>query len=223
MTVSIVIPALNEAASIRDTLTPLQAFRRQGHEIIVVDGGSRDGTIALATPLCDRLLESTPGRARQMNAGAAVAGGDSLWFLHADTLVPENAIGQIQQALQRSGWGRFDVRLSGGHPLLRLVEGLMNRRSRLTGVATGDQGIFIRRDLFQHVGGYPDLPLMEDIALCKTLRKLARPACLTSRLITSSRRWESRGVLRTIVLMWLLRAGYWLGVSPARLAAAYHS
>jgi len=223
MTVSIVIPALNEAASIRETLTPLQAFRRQGHEIIVVDGGSRDGTIAVATPLCDRLLESTPGRARQMNAGAAVAGGDSLWFLHADTLVPENAIGQIRQAVQRSGWGRFDVRLSGGYPLLRLVEGLMNRRSRLTGIATGDQGIFIRRDLFQHVGGYPDLPLMEDIALCKTLRKLARPACLTSRLITSSRRWESRGVLRTIVLMWLLRAGYWLGVSPARLAAAYHS
>lgn len=160
-----------------------------------------------------------------MNAGAAVARGDILWFVHADTLPPADAVAQIRKALGRSdrGWGRFEVRLSGSHWLLRWVERLMNRRSRLTGIATGDQAVFVRRAWFEQVGGYPPIALMEDVALSGALKRLGRPACLAARVMTSSQRWEHNGVLRTIILMWCLRLAYALGASPAQLARIYDS
>ncbi len=221
MRISVVIPALNEAAHIVASLSDLAPLRAAAHELILVDGGSRDATRTLARPLVDTLIQAPRGRALQMNAGAQAATGDMLWFLHADSRIPGNAAGVLMRA-QRE-WGRFDVRLSGSHPLLRLVEGMMNLRSRITGVATGDQGIFVTREAFAAVGGYPDIPLMEDIALSKALRRRSRPACPRTRLITSSRRWEQRGVIRTIALMWRLRLAYALGVDPQRLAERYRA
>ena len=223
MRISIVIPALNEATQIAATLAPLQTLRTQGHEILVVDGGSSDDTVQRALPLCDRILDAPRSRARQMNAGAQAARGDVLWFLHADTRASARVSDALLAVLGRpqTAWGRFDVRLSGAHPLLRLVESLMNLRSRWTGIATGDQGIFVCRRLFERVGGFPDIPLMEDIALSRRLKQEAAPVCLRERLVTSSRRWEQRGVARTVLLMWRLRFAYWLGVSPERLAAQY--
>jgi rSAM/selenodomain-associated transferase 2 len=219
---SIIIPALNEAGCIRDILRQLQALRAQGHEIILVDGGSCDETIALAQPLVDQLLPAPAGRALQMNVGAKAASGQVFWFLHADTRVPDKAARLITEALQQAGsWGRFDVRLSGDKLLLRLVERMMNWRSRFTGVASGDQGMFVTRELFERVGGFAELPLMEDIDLSRRLKREQWPVCLRDTLTTSSRRWEQKGVLRTIALMWYLRLAYFLGVSPARLAMRY--
>jgi len=219
---SVIIPALNEACCIRDILQQLQALRAQGHEVILVDGGSCDETIALAQPLVDQLLPAPSGRALQMNLGAQAARGRVLWFLHADTRVPDQAARLIIEAVQQAGsWGRFDVRLSGDKVLLRLVERMMNWRSRLTGVASGDQGIFVTRELFEQIGGFAELPLMEDIDLSRRLKSQQRPVCLRDTLTTSSRRWEQQGILRTVVLMWYLRLAYFLGVSPARLAMHY--
>lgn len=221
--VSIIIPALNEAAGIARTLAPLQCAREGGHEVILVDGGSGDGTPERAAPLADQVLSSAPGRARQMNAGAAIAAGDVLLFLHADTRLPDGGLEHVAAALAKGHrWGRFDVRLSGPHPLLRLVERMMNLRSRLTGIATGDQAMFMTREAFEGVGGFPDIPLMEDIAISKTLKtRFGRPACLRGPAVTSSRRWEQGGVVRTILLMWRLRLAYFLGADPAHLAMAY--
>lgn len=220
---SVIVPTLNEAAGIVATLQSLGGLRRCGHEVIVVDGGSGDGTAALAAGLADRVLTATPGRAAQMNAGARVAAGDVLLFLHADTRLPEAADRLVLQGLAASGalWGRFDVRIAGLHPLLRVVETMMNLRSRLTRICTGDQGIFVRREAFEAVGGYPAQALMEDIAISARLRRLSAPLCLRARCLTSARRWESRGVVRTIVLMWWLRLQYALGAAPARLARDY--
>ncbi|ROR34900.1 TIGR04283 family arsenosugar biosynthesis glycosyltransferase [Inmirania thermothiophila] len=220
---SVVVPALGEAAVIGAALRALAPLRAAGEEVIVVDGGSADGTAEAARGLADRVLVCRPpGRARQMNAGAAVARGTILWFLHADTLPAPGAAEAIRAAVAAgAGWGRFDVRLSGAHPLLRVVERAMNLRSRLTGIATGDQGIFVRRDWFEAAGGFPDIPLMEDIALSRALRRRGRPACLAGPLVTSSRRWEAHGVVRTILLMWRLRLAYFLGADPARLARRY--
>lgn len=219
---SIIVPALDESAGIGAVLARLQAARARGHEVIVVDGGSRDGTPQCCAGLVDRLLFAERGRARQMNAGAMRAHGDVLLFLHADTLVPHEVDGLIDAALaQQPGWGRFDVRLSGRRPLLRLVERLMNLRSRLSGIATGDQALFVTRDWFMESGGFPDQPLMEDIVLSKRLKRLARPHCLKNRVLTSSRRWEDRGVLRTVLRMWWLRAAFFLGVPASRLVRLY--
>lgn len=221
--VSIIIPALDEAAGIEGTLRPLQPLRARGHSIVVVDGGSADATVRIARPLADAVIASEPGRARQQNAGATVAAGDVLLFLHADTRLPPDADRLILDGLRTTGrgWGRFDVRLSGRHPALRVVERMMNVRSRATGIATGDQAIFVRRDWFTQVKGFPEIPLMEDVALCKELRRLGPPLCLREPVVTSSRRWEERGIARTIVLMWRLRAAYALGADPARLAERY--
>lgn len=219
---SIIIPALDEANGIAETLQHLQVLRRRGHEIILVDGGSRDATATLARPWVDQVIHSARGRAVQMNTGARVTRGNVLLFLHADTQLPPDADRLILSALGKRQWGRFDVRLSGTRPLLRIIEGMMNGRSRLTGIATGDQAIFVRRDSFQAVGGFPAIPLMEDIALSHALKKLGRPQCLRARVITSSRRWEQRGLVRTILLMWRLRLAYWLGADPARLAKRYY-
>lgn len=222
-TLSIIIPTLNEAAGLVSLLDDLQALRHHGHEVIVVDGGSDDGTAECAMRLADRVLSGPRGRARQMNSGAEVATGAVLWFVHADSRVPAAADQYIVKALAMAHvhWGRFDVRLSGAQPVLRIVERLMNLRSRLTGIATGDQAVFVDRALFHAVGGYADIPLMEDIELCRRLKAQGRPACLRVPVITSSRRWEQHGVLRTIALMWGLRLAYTLGVDPTRLASLY--
>lgn len=219
---SIVIPALNEAAGIEATLRALQPLRARGVELVLADGGSGDGTAALARPWVDAVAEALRGRALQMNAGAALARAEVLLFLHADTRLPPLADVLVLQAVATGAcWGRFDVRIEGRPWVLRVVATLMNLRSRASGIATGDQAIFVRRDLFARVGGFPDQPLMEDIELSKRLRKTSRPACLRQRVTTSGRRWEQRGVLRTIALMWVLRGLYWIGFPPERLARLY--
>jgi rSAM/selenodomain-associated transferase 2 len=224
MRLSIIIPTLDEAAGIGATLAALQPLRAAGHEVIVVDGGSRDGTLEAARALADRVLAAPRGRANQMNAGADAASGDVLLFLHADTRLPPGADRAALDGLAASGasWGRFDVSIDGRSPLLRLVAWLMNRRSRLTGIATGDQAVFVARDAFASVGGFPALALMEDVALSKRLKRVSPPLCLRQRVVTSGRRWESRGVVRTIVLMWWLRLRYFLGASPERLRRIYY-
>jgi rSAM/selenodomain-associated transferase 2 len=222
LSVSIIVPVLNEQVRIAALLRQLRALGPA--QVVVVDGGSRDATAEVARPLCDRLVESAPGRARQMNAGAAVASGDVLWFVHADSRLPADALGQIGKALAAGAvWGRFDVRLSGDRPLYRVIAFCMNRRSRLTGICTGDQSLFVRRDAFERVRGYPDQPLMEDIELSRRLKRFAPPAALPGPLVTSSRRWDTRGVWRTIGLMWRLRFAYALGADPARLHRRYYA
>ncbi len=222
---SIVIPALNEAGGIVATLESLTEFRRRGHEVLVVDGGSSDGTADLAQAFADRVLVTSPGRAGQMNLGACAAAGDVLLFLHADSRLPGEADSLIAQGLAAADlvWGRFDVHILGGNPLLRVVESMMNLRSRLTHICTGDQAIFVRREAFAAIGGYPEQALMEDIAISAALRRLSAPVCLRQRCMTSARRWESGGVLRTIMQMWWLRLQYALGAAPARLARDYHA
>ena len=220
---SIIIPALNEAENIVASLQALAPLRARGVEIVVVDGGSTDNTIDLARPLADQVLSAPRGRAPQMNAGAAQAHGDLLLFLHADCRLPAAADGVIVDGLNRARktWGRFDVTLTGTHPLLKLIGAMMNFRSRLTGIATGDQGIFVTRSLLEAAGRYPDIALMEDIALTKKLNRFSKPLTLRHRIIASGRRWEKHGVLRTILLMWRLRFQYWLGVDPNTLAERY--
>lgn len=220
---SVVVPVLNEAACIVGTLQSLQPLRARGHELIVVDGGSADGTPALAAGLADCVLAAPQGRAAQMNAGAAAARGDALLFLHADAQLPADADGLVRESLAEPGrcWGRFDVRIEGRSPLLGVVAFCMNWRSRLTGIATGDQAIFATRPAFARAGGFPGIALMEDIAFSKRMKKLSRPACLAPAATTSGRRWERQGVLRTILLMWRLRLAYFLGARPEELARRY--
>jgi rSAM/selenodomain-associated transferase 2 len=224
-TLSVIIPTLRERRRIADTLQPLQELRRRGHEVILVDGGSDDGTRDVAAPLVDSVLTSEKGRARQMNAGARAARGDVLLFLHADTLVPPAALDAMLRQFPRCDrpWGWFDVRLSGRGLVLRLTEHLMNARSRLTRISTGDHAIFVRRKTFARIGGFPDIPLMEDVALSRALKRQGRPLCLKGPVVTSSRRWEEHGVWRTILLMWRLRLAYALGADPRRLARSYDS
>jgi rSAM/selenodomain-associated transferase 2 len=218
----VVIPCLDEGAIVRARLEALQPLRQKLHELILVDGGSRDGSPELARPLVDRVLVTDSGRAHQMNRGALLASGDILWFLHLDSQLPVNAA----QAVRRFGtgacsWGRFSIRLSGRDPMFRVVERLMNWRSCLSGIATGDQGVFLSRELYLRVGGYPEIPIMEDIALSKRLKRHARPVCVDQFITTSSRRWERNGPLRTIALMWFMRLAYALGADPTWLAGFY--
>lgn len=220
MRLSIVIPVLNEAAGIAAALAALAPLRGAGHEVIVVDGGSSDATAALAGPLADAVLAAPAGRARQMNAGAAAASGDALLFLHADTFLPPDAAALVCAALRERAWGRFDVRIDGRAAFLRVIASCMNLRSRLTGIATGDQALFVRRADFH---GFPDIALMEDIAFSKAMKRISPPASLRARVRTSGRRWERHGVLRTVLLMWRLRLAYFLGASPDQLARRYAS
>lgn len=219
----IVVPVLNEAAALPSLLQALQPLRARGVEVVVVDGGSTDGSWLLAARGgVDRLLLAPRGRASQMNRGAQGARTHALLFLHADTTLPADADRRVAQALARGfDWGRFDVRIASAHPLLWLVGALMNLRSRWTGIATGDQALFVRREVFEAEGGFPDLPLMEDIALSTRLRRRAAPACLRPPVSTSARRWERHGVLRTILTMWWLRLRYFFGASPQALAERY--
>jgi rSAM/selenodomain-associated transferase 2 len=222
MRLSVIVPVLDEATAITATLLALAPLRERGHEVIVVDGGSRDATPALAAPLADAVLASPRGRARQMNAGAAAARGEVLLFLHADTALPDGAAGAIEKALAAGArWGRFDVRISGRSAMFPVIATLMNARSRLTGIATGDQAIWVDAALFRQLGGYADLPLMEDIELSRRLLAVSPPACSRERVLTSGRRWEQRGVWRTILLMWRLRWRYWRGTPAEALAQAY--
>jgi rSAM/selenodomain-associated transferase 2 len=219
--ISVIVPALDEESVLAETLS---AARQGGiTEIVVADGGSRDRTVAVARTLADRVLEAPRGRARQMNAGAAAAHGDVLLFLHADTRLPPDCAAVIAHALADAAvvGGHFDVRLDATGIAYRVIERLIIWRSRLTRVATGDQAIFVRRTVFERLGGYPDLPLMEDIALNRMLKQAGRVACLRATVITSARRWHRRGVVRTVLLMWALRAAYYAGVSPERLARVY--
>lgn len=223
LSVSIVIPVLNEAAGVEARLRALAPLRQRGAEVIVVDGASADATAAIALRHCNQVLIAPRGRASQMNAGAAAARGDILVFLHADTRLPGGALGEIAQRLETTGrvWGRFDVIIEGKSRLLPLIAAMMNLRSRLTGVATGDQAMFVRKAAFDQVGGFPDIALMEDIALSRALKRLSPPVCLRAKVRTAGRRWDERGVLRTILLMWGLRLAYFLGADPAALAVRY--
>ena len=220
---SIIMPVLDEGSAIVAALDALADLRALGVELIVVDGGSRDATVQRARLRADRVLRAPHGRALQMNAGAEKATGDVLLFLHADTRLPPAAEHVILNRLEHTGraWGRFDVTIAGRHPMLAVVSRLMNIRSRMTGIATGDQAIFVKRDAFAAAGGYPPIALMEDIALCKRLKRIGPPLCLAERVVTSGRRWERHGVLTTILLMWRLRLAYFFGADPARLAQHY--
>ena len=231
------MPALNEAGAIEAALRPLQHWRGSEAEVIVADGGSSDATVIRARQLADQVIAAPRGRARQMNAGAAAATGEVLLFLHADTALPEFAPRAVLEALSLVGplaptvlgrhpkenkcWGRFDVVIAGEPAMLGVIAWCMNLRSRLTGIATGDQALFMTRVAFDKAGGYPDQPLMEDIDMCKRLKRQSAPACLTAQVTTSGRRWEQRGVWRTIWLMWRLRLAYFFGATPEYLAARY--
>lgn len=223
MKLSIVIPLLNEARELPGLLERLLPLVRQGTEVVIADGGSDDGSIAIAECAGFTVVQAARGRARQMNAGAALATGDVLLFLHADTQLPQGVRMEVMQILMdhRYAWGRFDVCINGRPFMLRVVSCLMNLRSRLTGIATGDQAMFVTRAAFDAVGGFPDQPLMEDIELSKRLLALSRPACIARRVTTSGRRWVTRGVWSTILLMWRLRWDYWRGVPVQQSAEAY--
>lgn len=224
MKFSLIIPLLNERENIITTLPDLQWFRQLGHELIVVDGGSHDDSVREAEPFADLVVSSPAGRSRQMNAGASHASGDYLLFLHIDTTIAKDCIAELDQKLStsRHAWGHFDVLLSGRHIMFRIIESMMNLRSRLSGIATGDQLIFVSRDTFQLISGYADIPLMEDIEICRRLKRLGKPLCLSEKVMTSSRRWEMNGIMPTIIFMWRLRFSYWLGTDPRVLAKQYY-
>ena len=220
---AVIVPMLDEADGIVTALTALAPLRRRGVEIVVVDGGSRDDSMELARLLADRVIAAPRGRAAQMNAGAAATQADLLLFLHADCMLPPRADELVIDGLSdgRSEWGRFDIRIAGRSPLLRIVAASMNARSRLTGIATGDQALFMTRRAFAAADGFPELPLMEDIAMSKRLKRRGRPLCLAAPVTTSGRRWDRHGTIRTVLLMWRLRLAYFFGVEPAILARRY--
>jgi rSAM/selenodomain-associated transferase 2 len=220
MQLAIVVPVLNEAANIPALCAHLKRIALQA-EVVLVDGGSTDDTVRLARAAGLQVLQSPRGRARQMNAGAQATQAPQLLFLHADTQLPEQAFVLVQDALQHHVWGRFDVRIQGQAKMLRVVAFFMNWRSRLTGIATGDQAMFMTRQAYVQAGGFPDQPLMEDIAMSAALKRISSPWCLRQQVLTSGRRWEQRGVWRTIMLMWRLRLAYWLGTPAEALARAY--
>ncbi|MGO1502038.1 MAG: TIGR04283 family arsenosugar biosynthesis glycosyltransferase [Marinobacter sp.] len=221
---SVIVPVWMEAAGVVGALEALQPLRAAGHELIVVDAGSNDGTAKLASPLADAVVQSEKGRAIQMNTGASVAKGRVLLFLHADTRLPSNVSNYLDTFFQSDkAWGRFDVRLSGQSAMFRVIAWFMNQRSRLTGICTGDQALFVRREVFEALGGFDSLPIMEDIEFSGRLRLVSRPYCITKPVITDSRHWEQRGVWRTIFLMWRLRWRYWRGESPQTLVHSYRS
>lgn len=220
--VSIIVPVLDEAAGIQSALARLAPLRQHGAELLVVDGGSTDETLAKARAWCDQLISAPRGRGSQMNAGADRASGVVLLFLHADTVLPEGALDAIVSAIDRGArWGRFDVAIDGASRCLPLIAWLMNRRSRWTGIATGDQAIFVARSAFLESGGFPDISLMEDVAFCSLMRSRGRPACLRQKVVTSGRRWEKHGVAKTVAMMWCLRWRFFFGADPDKLAYEY--
>jgi len=222
--ITIIIPVLNDVGALRKLLPDLQQYRQQGHEVLLVDGGSADASVSFSRLLADRILMTGTGRGRQMNLGAENARHNLLLFLHADSTLPDDALTKIVTALSLNSkhWGRFNVCFDQKGFAYSVIAAMMNLRSRLTGVATGDQGIFVKQDSFLSVRGFRPIPLMEDIALSKSLRRLSWPVCLRSKIQTSARRWQSQGIIKTILLMWWLRLAFFLGVSPQRLAEMYY-
>lgn len=223
---SVVIPTLNEAGTLETLLGPLSHCLCDDVECIVVDGGSTDQTLAIADRYRVAVLASAAGRAVQMNAGWQQARGRLVWFVHADTGLPDGAIDALRSLADRNDpelWGRFDVRLDDPRWPYRMIAWFINHRSRLTGISTGDQGQFAMRSALERIGGFPEQPLMEDVDLSKALKRLASPVNLPLRLTTSVRRWQHKGVTRTIVLMWCLRLAHACGVSPNRLARWYRA
>jgi rSAM/selenodomain-associated transferase 2 len=222
--ITIIIPVLNDVEALKTLLPALQLYRQQGHEILLVDGGSVDASVSFSRALADRILMTGTGRGRQMNLGAENARHNLLLFLHADSKLPDDAVTKIVHALSLSDkhWGRFNVCFDQKGFAYSVIATMMNLRSRLTGVATGDQGIFVKHDSFHGVTGFRPIPLMEDIALSKSLRRLSWPVCLSSKIQTSARRWQSQGIMKTILLMWWLRLAFFIGVSPQRLADMYY-
>ena len=223
---SIIIPTYNEENNIESTINNIEQLSGNSQlEIIIADGGSTDNTVNIVRSHKCQVINSKKGRGTQLNAGASTAKGDILLFLHADTLLPENFVVYINNSLHNKNtnglWGRFDVKLSGKHFLFRVIEKMISLRSKITGIATGDQAIFVGREIFLTIGGYKDIPIMEDVELSKRLKKISSPICLKNYVITSSRRWEDNGVIRTILLMWLLRLLYFLGVNPFTLKRFY--
>jgi rSAM/selenodomain-associated transferase 2 len=220
---SLIIPVLNESSNIEKILLPLQGLRQRGWCIVVVDGGSTDGTLHKAKPLANNVISSLPGRAKQMNAGAAEASGDVLLFLHADTVLPTNFEPEIEKFIDgHLQWGRFDVTLSGNQLMFYVIAWFINTRSRLTRVSTGDQALFFKRQFFEKLKGYTDLPLMEDVDISKRSRIMSDPFFSDLRVITSSRRWEKKGTWKTIWLMWCLRYAYYKGEDPEVLYRKYY-
>ena len=238
-TVSIIIPVLNEAANLAHLFTNINKLNPKPQQVILVDGGSTDDSIDIIRSFINELMsyndckidwqmiESKAGRALQMNTGAALATAEILLFLHADTRLPIDAIESISEAMQRAEWGRFDVQIDSRQLMLKLVSQMINWRSKLSGIATGDQAIFISQSLFEQIGGYPNQALMEDVELCRQLKgtqlkDIAKPACLKNKVITSARRWQQHGTWRTILLMWHLRFDYWRGVSADNIKQRYY-
>jgi rSAM/selenodomain-associated transferase 2 len=220
--ISVIIPVLREAESISTLRQSTQIFQSLGMEVIIVDGGSDDGTLDLVASLADQLVIAPQGRAKQMNAGAAVASGEVLLFLHADTILSEEVFRQASKKMENCEWGRFDLRINSSKYLYRVIEYLINLRSRITGIATGDQAIFVRRKLFTDLGGFADIPLMEDVEICRRLKAKVLPVCLKHKVVTSARYWEKHGPFTTIFRMWVIRFAYWVGVSPEHLYARYY-
>lgn len=220
--IAIIVPILNEAENLAALIDQLSVLKQSGAELVLVDGGSTDNSqqILMASKL--ETISAARGRSWQMNAGVLYSDADILLFLHADTALPANALALIEQAISEGAdWGRFDVRISGVHPMLKIIAFMMNWRSRLTAIATGDQAIFMSRAIFNNVGGFAEQPLMEDIEISKHLKKISRPKCLPQKVTTSGRRWQKNGIWKTILLMWRLRFAYWRGVSASKLAAYY--
>ncbi len=220
--ISIVIPVLNEEANLSRIKSHLLSILHQGHEVIIVDGGSRDNSLLLAHEITDKVVVSKAGRALQMNNGASIATGQVLLFLHADTFLPNDTVQLISDSFQKKNyWGRFNVRLSSNKVVYRLIESMMNLRSCVTSIATGDQAMFVEKKLFDLINGFPEIALMEDVAISRRLKKIAKPVCIKQRVVSSSRRWEKNGVLVTVLLMWKLRLYYFFGVSPDKLNQLY--
>jgi rSAM/selenodomain-associated transferase 2 len=219
---SVIVPVINEEMNLSRIAGCLRSVIEQGHEVIIVDGGSTDNTLTIAYDITDTIIISKKGRALQMNNGASVASGDVVLFLHADTLLPENVAEIISDVyVGENFWGRFDVRLSNEKYVYRLIECMMNMRSSLTSIVTGDQAMFFEKNLFDRIGGFPEIALMEDVEISRQLKKISKPVRLKSKVVTSSRRWETNGVVATVLLMWKLRLYYFFGVSPEKLSQMY--